>query len=127
VTFVDRAGISATATPPFSIAFSTTGQGDVTSYISSPSDPNAEEFLLVSTTQPPILGSGPLFGLSADAFSIFFYPPSLPPLHGFLNSSGLQVISFPPGSLPSGFSFDARAILIVPPLPKASNIVRVTL
>jgi hypothetical protein len=135
-TCVDRHGNTGTSLavsfapqgyPPLSLAITTLGQGDVTIQISSPGDPNVQEFLLVSTQQPIPVGSGPLFGVGADAFGILFYPTGFPPLHDFLNSAGNQLTAFPPASLPVGFTFDARAVLLTSPLPKASNLIRMTL
>jgi hypothetical protein len=136
VTAVDRHGTSGSSGmvsfspmvyPPPLLVITTTGVGDVSVGIFAEQHPNAEEFLLVSTMLPPVLGSGPLFGLNVDAFNIVFTPIGVPPLHDFLNASGIQVTNFPPGSLPLGFTFDARAVIIAVPVPVVSNILRVTI
>jgi hypothetical protein len=137
VTAVDRAGNGATSTtvaftpgvnPPSPVlVIQTTGVGDVGITLYSPSNPFAEEFLLVSTVVPAVLGSGPLLGLNMDAFSIVLLPAGAPPLHDYLNGAGLQQTYFGPGSLPPGFTFDARGVIIAAPAPLLTNLLRMTL
>lgn len=137
VTAIDRAGNSGTsATASFSpganpagpvLVIETSGVGDVGITLYSPTNPNAEQFLLVSTLIPPVLGSGPFFGLNGDAFNIVLIPPGAPPLHDFLNGAGLQQTYFGPGSLPSGFVFDARGVIIASPVPLFTNLLRVNI
>jgi hypothetical protein len=135
VTCVDRNGTAGTSsTVTFSpgvnpsapmLTIVTPGLGAVTVTIYSPTTPSAEEFLLVSTVLPPVLGSGPFFGLNVDAFNILFLPAGLPPLHDHLDATGLQISAFGPGSLPPGFTFDARAVIVAAPQPIWTNILRV--
>jgi hypothetical protein len=137
VTVVDRNGTAGTSsTVTFSpgvipsspmLVITTPGIGALSVTMYSPTTPGAQEFLFVSTILPPVLGSGPFFGLNADAFNIVFLPTGLPPLHDFLDPLGLQITSFGPGSLPAGFAFDARAVMIASPQPLWTDILRVTI
>jgi hypothetical protein len=135
VTCVDRhanSGTSSTVTfspmvygPP-TLSITTTGAGDATITIIDEAHPNAEEFLFASTILSNPLGSGPFLGLGADAFNIIFTPIGIPPLHANLNGVGWQVTNFPPGSIPSGLTVDARAVMVASPLPVFTNILRIT-
>ena len=87
-------------------------------------DPLAEEYLLVSSQVPYSPGTGPFLGLGADALGVLQFPPTVPPLHGYLGSDGVQVTVIPPGGVPQGARFDARAV-VLNGVVKLSNIVRI--
>ncbi len=116
---------SPTSFPAPTLSIMNQGAGAFTVTLSAPGHPFAEELLFVSTVVSNPLGSGPLLGLGADAWFVVSLPPVLPPLHGYLDANGVQVTSFPPGSVPLGFSIDSRAVFLGPS-PALSNIVRIT-
>ena len=134
VTAADRRGnvvvgapvsFTPTAFPPPRLAITPQGGGAFTVVLGSAAHPFAEELLFVSTAVSGPPGAGPLLGLGGDAWFVVSLPPVLPPLHAYLDASGQQTTVFGPGSVPVGFTIDARAVFLGPN-PVMTNLVRVT-
>lgn len=134
VTATDRRGnvvvgapvaFSPTAFPPPRLAITPQGGGAFTVVLGSAAHPFAEELLFVSTAVSGPAGAGPLLGLGSDAWFVVSLPPVLPPLHAYLDAAGQQTTVFGPGSVPVGFTIDARAVFLGPN-PAMTNLVRVT-
>jgi hypothetical protein len=133
-TCVDREGNSGTsatlsfspsAFPPVALSVVTTGVGDVSITLSAPGQPFVEEFVVVSGLTGLPVGSGPFIGLGPDAFAFLQFPFGVAPFHFMTDAAGVVAGAYPPGTVPTGVTFDARAILL--PLgapPQLSNIVR---
>jgi hypothetical protein len=72
--------------------------------------PSSAVYTLFSTQVLVPIGSGPFFGLAPDAFTNFtgFYPN--PPVLGATNASGVYAFAAPAGTIPVGFTVQARSL-----------------
>jgi hypothetical protein len=85
--------------------------------------PNSAVYTLLTTQVVYPTGSGPFFGLSADAFTTFIALYPLQPVAAVTNASGEYSFVAPGGSIPAGFQIQARSVQPVGPAYDTSNIV----
>jgi hypothetical protein len=101
--------IDFTPPPAVDLVLSTSGAGDVTLGLSG-LDPLGEAFTGVSLQTAGSLGTGPLFGLGADALFTIAVPLGTHPFHVTADSQGSYQFLAPPGSLSPGLVVDVRSV-----------------
>jgi hypothetical protein len=112
------------------LEMTTTGAGDITIDVITfgPAVPNGEIFNLFSLIDLTPDGSGPLFGIAADALLQATTPVGAGnPFHTNLDGTGHWQIAVPPGFLPIGLHVEGVSLLIQGLVTRISTVEVITL
>lgn len=118
---VDFTGASA-----LNVTATTTGIGDGVFDVTGV-DANTDFYNVFSLNTSGPIGSGPIAGVGGDALQHFLYPAGTPFFHPFADAMGNYSLTFAPGSLPTGVTYDLVTFGRVQGTWVASPVTRLTL